>query len=93
MQFSSPFFLLTRIYPLPALALVSLVVISEVLAFPLIFFFFFFFLLLAVLGLHCCPGFPLVAESRGHSVVLVLRLLTAVVSLLQSMGSMASRLQ
>ena len=42
MQFSSPFFLLTRIYPLPALALVSLVVISEVLAFPLIFFFFFF---------------------------------------------------
>ena len=31
--------------------------------------FFFFFLLSAVLGLHRCLGFSLVAESRGYSVV------------------------
>ena len=38
--------------------------------FSLISFFFFnnfIYLFLAVLGLHCCPGFSLVAENRGYS--------------------------
>ena len=39
------------------------------------------FLFLAVLGLHCCAGFPLVATSRGCSLVAVLRLSIAAASL------------
>ena len=46
-----------------------------------IFFFFFLYRLLAVLGLHCCTGISLVAESRVYSLVAVLRLLIAVTSL------------
>ena len=42
---------------------------------------FFFFLLSAVLGLYRCLGFSLVAESRGYSLVAVLRLLVALASL------------
>ena len=34
---------------------------------------FFFFFFLAVLGLCCCAGFSLVADSRGYSLVAVLR--------------------
>ena len=40
-----------------------------------------FFFFLAVLGLPCCAGFFPVAASRGCSLVVVCRLLTAVVSL------------
>ena len=40
-----------------------------------------FIYLLAVLGLCCYAGFSLVAESRGCSLVVVLRLLIAVASL------------
>ena len=39
------------------------------------------YIYLAMLGLHCCMGFPLIAVSRSHSLVVVHRLLTAVVSL------------
>ena len=39
------------------------------------------FLVLPVLSLHCCAGFPLVATSRGCSLVAVLRLSIAVASL------------
>ena len=42
-------------------------------------FIYFIYSLLAVLGLHCCAGFCLVAESRGHSLVAVCRLLLALV--------------
>ena len=38
-------------------------------------------LFLAVLGLHCCVGFSLVAMSRGYSVIAIHRLLTAAASL------------
>ena len=38
-------------------------------------------LFLPVLGLHCCAGFSLVAVSGGYCLVAVLRLLTAVASL------------
>ena len=38
-------------------------------------------LFLAVLGLHCHSDFSLVAASQGHSLVAVLGLLIAVVSL------------
>ena len=38
------------------------------------------YLVLAVLGLCCCEGFSLVVESRGYSLVVVARLLTAVSS-------------
>ena len=31
-----------------------------------------------MLGLHCCVGFPLVADSRGCSLVVMHRLLTVV---------------
>ena len=41
----------------------------------------FIYSLLAVLGLHCCVGFSLVAESRGYSLVVVLAILIAVTSL------------
>ena len=34
---------------------------------------------MAVLGLRCCTGSPLVVASWGYSLALVLRLLTAVV--------------
>ena len=34
-----------------------------------------------VLGLRCCSGFSLVAVSRGYSLVAMLRLLTAIASL------------
>ena len=50
---------------------------------PLFFFFFliFFILFLAVLGIHCCTwALSLAAESRGHSLVAVRGLLTAVPS-------------
>ena len=53
----------------------------------------FIYLFMAVLGLHFCLGFSLVWESRGHSLVVVVGLLTAVASLLQITGSRASRLQ
>ena len=36
---------------------------------------------LAVLGLHCCTGFSLVAGSRSYSLVVVCRFLIAVASL------------
>ena len=38
------------------------------------------YLFLAVLGLHCCTGFSLVAESWTHPLVVVYRLLAAVAS-------------
>ena len=41
----------------------------------------FIYLFLAVLGLHCCMGFSLVAVSRGYSVVAMHRLLTVLASL------------
>ena len=44
-------------------------------------FIYFIYSLLAVLGFHCCAGFCLVAESRGHSLVAVCRLLLVVASL------------
>ena len=58
-----------------------MVLIPFLLARGSIFFFFFFFLLSAVLGLYRCLGFSLVAESRGYSLVAVLRLLVALASL------------
>lgn len=45
--------------------------------------------LLAVLGLPCCPGFFLLMESKGNSLVVGRRPLTLVASLLQSMASRA----
>ena len=39
---------------------------------------------LTLLGLCCCSGFFLVSEHRAYSLVVMLRLLTAVVSLVQS---------
>ena len=39
------------------------------------------YLFLIVLGLHCCQGFSLVADSGGDSLVAVRRLLIAVASL------------
>ena len=44
-------------------------------------FFSLFNLFTAGLGLHCSAGFYLVAVSRGYSLVVVCRLLTAVASL------------
>ena len=43
-------------------------------------------LVLAGLGLRCCAGFSLVSESRGCSLVAVLRLLIAVASLAAQHG-------
>ena len=47
---------------------------------PRLFFFkyFYFYLFVAVLGLRCCVGFPLVVLSWGYSLVGVHRLLIAV---------------
>ena len=41
---------------------------------------------LAVLGLHCCVSFSLVAEGRGCSRVAVHRLLTVLASLVEEHG-------
>ena len=41
------------------------------------------YLFMAMLGLHCCEGFPLVAASRGYPLIAVLRLLIAVTSLVE----------
>lgn len=46
-----------------------------------------------MLDLRCCVGFSLAAESRGHSLAVVLELLTAVASLLWSKGSRVLGLQ
>ena len=50
---------------------------------PLLFFnnFINLHLFLAVLSLHCCAGFSVVAASRGYSLVALHGLLSAVVSL------------
>lgn len=53
----------------------------------------FIYLCLAVLDLHCCAGFSLVAVNGGCSLVVVCRPLTAVTSLDQSMDTRAPRLQ
>ena len=45
------------------------------------------YLILAVLGLLCCPGFSLVAVSRGYSLDEVCSLLIAVASLVAEQGS------
>ena len=37
---------------------------------------------MAVLGLHCCAGFPLLVSSRGHSLIVVCTLLIVVASLI-----------
>ena len=42
--------------------------------------------ILAMLGLHCCAGFPLVVVSRGYSLVAELGLLIAVASLVAGHG-------
>ena len=39
-----------------------------------------------MLGLHCCAGFSLAAENRGHSLVAVWGLLTVVASLAAEHG-------
>ena len=44
------------------------------------------FLFLAVLRLHWCLGFSLVADSRGYSLAVVHRLLIAVASLVAEHG-------
>ena len=43
--------------------------------------FFMIYLVLAVLGLHCCLGFSLVAVSRSYSLVVLCRLLIVAASL------------
>ena len=45
-----------------------------------------FIFILAVLGLHCCMGFSLVAASGGFALVVVRRLLVAVASLVAEHG-------
>ena len=47
---------------------------------------YFMYAFLTVLDLRCCVGFSLAAESRGHSLVVVLGLLTAVASLAVEQG-------
>ena len=42
--------------------------------------------ILAMLGLRCCAGFPLVVVSRGYSLVAELGLLIAVASLVAGHG-------
>ena len=49
----------------------------------------FIYIFLTVLGLHCCTVFSLVAESGGHSPVVVCSLLTAVASLVVEHGPYA----
>ena len=44
---------------------------------------YFMHLFLDVLGLHCCVGFSLAAESEGCSLAAVWRLLTVVASLVE----------
>ena len=44
------------------------------------------YLFWAVLGLHCCTGFSLVAASMGYSLAEVLRLLIVVASLVAKHG-------
>ena len=46
----------------------------------------FFFFFLAMLGLGCCSGFSLLVESRGVSLVAVLRLLIVMASLVAEHG-------
>ena len=46
----------------------------------------FIYLFMAVLGLHCCPGFSLVEASGGSSLVAVCGLLIAVASLVDEQG-------
>ena len=48
--------------------------------------FFFLNYLLAVLGLHCCSGFSLVAASWNYSLAVVHGLLTTVASLVAKHG-------
>ena len=45
------------------------------------FIFNFIYLFLAVLGLHCCSGFSLVAASKGYSLVTMLEFLIVVAPL------------
>ena len=45
-----------------------------------------YFLFLAVLGLFCCTGFSLVADSGGYYQVVMLRLLIAVAPLAVEQG-------
>ena len=45
-----------------------------------------FYLFLAMLGLHCCVDFSLVAASKGYSLVVVSRLLIAMASLGEEHG-------
>ena len=47
---------------------------------------FLFSLFLAMLGLHCCTDFSLVAASRGYSLGVVSRLLIALASLVKEHG-------
>ena len=49
--------------------------------------------ILAVLGLHCCAGFSLVAGSGDDALVAVCGLLIVVASLVGSAGSRVHRLQ
>ena len=51
------------------------------------------FLFWVVLHLHCCAGFCPVAANGGYSLVVLCRPLTAVISVEQSMGTRAHRLQ
>ena len=46
----------------------------------------FIYLFLAVQGLRCCVGFPLVTAGRGYSLVALCWLLVAVVSLITEHG-------
>ena len=50
-------------------------------------------LVLAVLGLHCCMGFSLVAVSRGNSLVAIHGLLTVVAFLVAEHRLQARGLQ
>ena len=52
----------------------------------LTFFLFKFYLFLAVLGLHCCMHFYLVAVHRACSLIVVLWILTAVAFLIVKLG-------
>ena len=52
-----------------------------------------FVFFLAVLGLGCCYGFSLVVESRGFSLVAVLRLLIVVAPLVAEHGLWGTQAQ
>ena len=61
--------------------------ISDFLVSPHFFLLFLFIrVFLAMLGLHCYMSFSLVAASRGYSLAVVCRLLTAVASLVAEHG-------